>query len=484
MRENLCAKVFLFVFACCVAGVHPLYGQTFKRIVKFHGANGKEPTYGSLIQGLDGSLYGTTSFGGLYNGGEVFRITPSGELVVMYSFCPGVGCADGAVPNDGMFQAFDGTLYGTTSEGGTSNDGAVFKLTTAGALTTLHDFCSETNCADGGIPLFGLIQGINGNLYGATTTEIAGINGTVFEINPAGQLTTLYTFCALPNCLDGGGSAGALILSTDGNFYGVTGNGGAQQAGTIFRMTADGKLNTVHSFDKTDGATPNTLVQAADGSLYGTTEYGGANNNGVIFKLAPSGQFSVVYNFCSRADCADGATSHAPLVEGTDGNLYGTTTFGGVAQVNGQIFEGDGTIFQITPAGQFTSLYTFCSLGGKCTDGAYPLDGLTQGTDGNFYGTTYGFEASGGSVFRLSMGLRPFVAASPTFGRVGQPVHILGNNLTGATGVTFNGVPAKFKVGAKTFVTAEIPSGATTGKIEVTTSSGTLSSNGAFVVIP
>jgi len=487
MKKSLCAKALSFVFAVCVAGAVASHAQTYTRLAKLNGANGEGPTYGSLIQGLDGNSYGTTNLGGAHNGGEVFKITPTGKVTTIYSFCPAQGCPDGVGPNDGLLQGFDGNLYGTTSQGGASNDGTVFKLSSSGVLSTLHEFCSETNCADGAIPYFGLIQGVNGNFYGATTTAVAGINGTIFEITMMGQLTTLYTFCALSNCLDGGGPSAALTLGTDGDFYGVTGSGGTLQVGTVFRITAGGKLTTLHSFSRTDGEFPNALVQVADGSFYGTTEYGGRNNKGVIFKLTPSGQFNVLHNFCSVINCVDGASSHAPLVEGTDGNLYGTTTFGGVDKVNGQIFGGYGTIFRITSAGQFTTLYTFCSLGGDCADGAYPLDGLTQGTDGNFYATTYGLPqcpGNCGTIFKLSMGLAPFVAASPTFGRVGHPVHILGNNLTGATSVTFNGIPASFKVGANSVITATVPSGATSGTIEVTTPGGTLSSNTTFEVIP
>ena len=486
MKKSLWNRTFCLVFAVSIAAAMPSHAQTFTRLVKLNGTNGEGPTYGSLIQGIDGNFYGTTNLGGANNGGEVFKITSNGKVTGIYNFCPGVGCLDGSLPSDELFQAFDGDFYGTTSEGGASNDGTVFKLTPGGALTNLHDFCSEANCADGAVPYSGLVQGINGNFYGATTDAVAGVSGTVFEISASGQLTTLYTFCALSNCLDGVGASAALIMGSDGSFYGVTGSGGSQKAGTIFRITANGKLTTLHSFRKTDGEYPNTLVQAVDGTFYGTSEYGGNNNKGVIFKLTLSGQFSVLYSFCSLANCADGATSSAPLVEGTDGNLYGTTTFGGTSVVNGQIFAGYGTVFQITPAGQFTTLHTFCSLGGDCADGAYPLDGLTQGTDGNFYGTTYGLPqcpGNCGTVFKLSMGLAPFVGASPAFGRVGQAVHILGNNLNGATSVAFNGVPATFKVGANSFITATVPRGATSGRVEVTTADGTLSSNAAFEVI-
>jgi uncharacterized repeat protein (TIGR03803 family) len=481
--KSLCAIV-----AFCVAVVVASPAQTFTLLTKFNGDNGAWPTFGSLIQGLDANFYGTTSLGGVNNTGSVFKITPSGKVTTIYSFCSQVGCADGQIPDDSLVQTLDGNFYGTTYEGGASNNGTVFELTPKGELTTLHTFCSESNCADGLFPYAGLSLATNGEFYGVTSRRegVTPVYGTVFEMSRLGQLTTLYTFCAQTNCTDGSSGARGLILGASGKFYGVTGDGGAHNAGTIFEITTDGEFRTLHSFNRSDGASPNTLIQATDGNLYGTTFGGGSTNSGVIYELTPAGDFRVLYNFCSQVNCADGANPYAPLMEGSDGNFYGTTTFGGASQIN-QLLLGYGIVFQITPAGQFTILHTFCTGGGDCADGAYPQAGLTQGTDGNFYGTTYGrpqCPGNCGTVFRVSMGLAPFVEASQNFGRIGHSVNILGNKLTGTTSVSFNGVPATFKVLSNTFIMATLPNCATSGRIAVTTPTGTLSSNTTFEVIP
>lgn len=480
-------RMLYFVALFCTASAYVAHAQTFTRLTKFNGVNGAWPTYGSLVQGTDGEFYGTTSFGGVHASGNVFKITAHGKAATLYSFCPQTACADGSVPYAGLLQATDGNFYGTTYEGGTFDDGTVFKLTPKGQLTTLHTFCSEPNCADGVQPFAGLILDSNGNFFGVTslTSGATTIYGIVFEISTTGQFSKVYTFCSRTNCTDGSLAEG-LTLGTNGRFYGTTPDGGADNVGTVFEMSATGKLITLHSFNKKDGQYPNSLIQATDGDFYGTTLYGGANGSGVVFRISSSGQFTLLYSFCSLANCVDGGGAYAPLLQGTDGNLYGTTTFGGTDQING-IFAGYGTIFQITPAGVLTTLHTFCLEGGDCPDGAYPEDGLTQGTDGAFYGTTYGrpqCPGNCGTVFRLSMGLPPFVQASPKFGNPGRAINILGNSLTGATSVTFNGVPAKFEVISDTFIRVAVPDGATSGIIQVVTPNGTLSSNGAFHVLP
>lgn len=200
----------------------------------------------------------------------------------------------------------------------------------------------------------------------------------------------------------------------------------------------------------------------------------------------------MLYSFCSLSQCADGETPVAGLVQGTDGNFYGTTYFGGNNNFTCNA-SSCGTLFQITPAGEFTLLYSFCSQSG-CADGWAPSSAVMQATNGTFYGTIFagGVSANGcfgvysgcGTVFSLSMGLGPFVQANPGFGRVGNEVGILGNNLSGTTSVTFNGTPATFTVVSSTFIKAQVPTGATTGTIQAAMPSGTLSSNSAFHVIP
>ena len=257
--------------------------QAFATLADFQGsANGAEPLYGNLIQGTDGNNYGTTVRGGVYEQGTVFKVTPDGTLTALYSFCSQVNCTDGAEPFSRLVQA-GGNFYGTTAIGGANDGGTVFEITPAGQLTTLYSFCSQTNCTDGAEPFSGLVQA-GGNFYGTTVSGGANGRGTVFEITPAGQLTTLYSFCSQTNCADGELPYAGLVQA-GGNFYGTTVEGGANGFyGTIFEITPAGQLTTLHSFAYTDGADPTAgLIQATDGNFYGTTEGGGANGRGTAF---------------------------------------------------------------------------------------------------------------------------------------------------------------------------------------------------------
>jgi uncharacterized repeat protein (TIGR03803 family) len=271
-----------------------------------------------------------------------------------------------------------------------------------------------------------------------------------------------------------------LVQGIDGNLYGTTlGGGSAKGFGTVFKITPSGTLTTLHSFCAQsgcpDGQFPQTgLVQATNGNLYGTTISGGAYGNGTIFKITTSGMLTTLYSVCSQSGCPDGNYLIAGLIQATDGNLYGVMDVGGA--------NGAGTIFKVTLSGTLTTLYNFCSQSG-CPDGQYPGGGLVQATDGILYGTTADGGANGeGTVFSLSVGLRPFVETEPTAAKVGEAVTILGTTLTGATAVTFNGTAAIFKVVSSSEITTTIPTGATTGKVEVVTPSGTLSSNVLFRV--
>jgi uncharacterized repeat protein (TIGR03803 family) len=232
----------------------------------------------------------------------------------------------------------------------------------------------------------------------------------------------------------------------------------------VFKITLTGTLTTLHSFDSTDGDAPRALVQGTDGNFYGTTTQGGANGYGTVFKITPSGKLTTLDSF------APYGFPEATLVLATDGNFYGTTSSGGT--------EGDGTIFKITPSGKLTTLHTFDG-----TDGAEIAAALVQDTNGTFYGTApFGGANNDGTVFSLSVGLGPFVETQPTSGKVGAAVKILGTDLTGATSVTFNGTVAVFKVVSASLITTNVPTGATTGTVEVTTPKGTLKSNVVFRV--
>lgn len=403
----LCIVAWFCVITVIAA---PSQNVFFTSLASFDGVDGLAPEAG-LIQASDGNVYGTTALGGNYssceNGcGTVFKISPQGTVTTLYNFCSQANCSDGAVPMAGLVQASDGNFYGTTWNGGAScglqGCGTVFKITPEGTLTTLYRFQPQANRNEGSNPYAGLVQGTDGNFYG--TTEVGGVYGygTVFKITPAGVLTTLHGF----DGTDGEQLYAGVVQGTDGNFYGTTYMGGTGTyaycngvfgmgtCGTVFKLTPAGALTTLYNFcgqwNCTDGAQPwGGLVQASDGNLYGTTQYGGTNANvGTVFKITPSGTLTTVYSFCALPNCSDGADPEAGLVQGSDGNLYGTTFYGGA-----------GTAFEITLTGVLTTLHTFDG-----TDGEHPQASLMQATNGLFYGTTAsGGADDDGTVFRLGV---------------------------------------------------------------------------------
>src|SRR5579862_1393061 len=477
--------------------------QTFTAITDFNGVNGYSAN--ALSQAANGNLVGTTLYGGTGPGGTsgtVFEITPTGGLTTIHNFCSQANCLDGEWPNGPLLLASDGNYYGTAQVGGPFNYGTVFKITPEGQLSTVYNFCSLAGCADGARPIGALLEGRNGNLYGITMeggsapkrncTSSSDGCGTIFEVSTSGTLTTLYSFCSERYCADGVGTGAVLTLGTDGNFYGTTQSNGSSGS-ILFRLSPTGKFGTLLNFCTQTNCivqSPLGVIEGNDGNLYGTSGAGGAYRSGVVFRISPSGELTTLYSFCALSKCADGSGPDAGLMQGSDGNFYGTTMWGGAAGC----IVGCGTIFRITPAGALTTLYDFCSQQG-CVDGGEPTALLVQRTDGTFYGTTQiggdsscnsnDFPAGCGTVFNLSTGLGPFVRANPAFGKIGRTIGILGNDLTGTSSVTFNGVAATaFTVLADTFIKATVPSGATTGAIQVTTPSGTLSSNAPFQVLP
>jgi len=427
-------------------------------LVNFDGTNGEDPFTENLVQGKDGNLYGTTLYGGAHSDGTVFKVTPSGTLTTLHSF----DGTDGENPYAGLVLGVDGNFYGTTYQGGTFGDGTAFKITPSGTLTTLHNFANT----DGGFPACALVQGADKNFYGTTSYSTPTVYGSVFKMTPTGTVTTL-AFFADSNGYD---PLAGLQLGSDGNFYGTTATGGTDDLGTVFKITPAGTLTSLHSFDNTDGWEPEgQLIQASDGNFYGTTLRGGANGDGEVFKITPSGTFTLLHSF----DITDGYEPNDGLVQATDGKFYGTTTGGGTPGALG-------TVFQMTSVGALTTVYSFM---GGFTDGSTPFGGLAQYTNGSFLGTTSsGGSGSLGTIFSFSEGLGPFVKLVPAFGKAGASITILGNGLNTTTGVTFNGVTAAFTKGSSTFITATVPATATTGLVEVTTSSQTLKSNVKFRV--
>ena len=300
---------------------------------------------------------------------------------VLYSF--GNVPSDGVRPSGNLIQDAAGNLYGTTEAGGVG-DGIVFKVDTAGQETVLYTFClgQGGSCTDGEGPLAGLTQDTDGNLYG--TTEAGGANnngGTAFKVNSSGQETILYSFC--PNgdagCTNGSGPSAGLIRDSSGNLYGTTPTSGANGGGAVFKLDTAGEETVLYSFCAdiskcTDGDQPYAgLIQDASGNLYGTTAAGGANGNGTVFRLDKAGNETVLYSFCSVSGCKDGGAPFAGLIQDEAGNLYGTASGGG-----GGSSSGGGTVFKLSPPVQDggawieTVLYSFCSQGG------------TACTDGHF----------------------------------------------------------------------------------------------------
>jgi uncharacterized repeat protein (TIGR03803 family) len=354
-------------------------GVTPKVLFNFdNGADGGQPQTW-LVQGTDGNFYGTASQGGAHNTGTVFQFTSAGTLTTLYSF---TGGADGATPVVGLVQGTDSNFYGTTFLGGTNNDGTVFQISSNGVFASLYGFTGGT---DGGLPIAGLVQGSDGNFYGTTSRGGASGTGTVFQITSAGTLTTLYSFTG---GADGATPEAGLVQGTDSNFYGTTFLGGTNNDGTIFQISSNGVITTLHQFDKrTDGKNPEAaLVQGNDSYFYGTTYAGGAHNDGTIFKISSAGTFSTLYHFGGP----DGSNPRAALIQAADGYFYGTTLLSGFRL---------GTVFQVNSNGVLTTLYSFA--GG--TDGGAPYAGLVEASDGYFYGTTaFGGSGLHGTVFRFS----------------------------------------------------------------------------------
>jgi uncharacterized repeat protein (TIGR03803 family) len=475
---------------------------TFTTIADFGEGDGQYPS--SLAQGTDGNLYGATYYGhrslsGPYGFG--FYLTTNGSWTPLNYSCTTNYC-EGSKASAGVTLAGDGNFYGTTAYGGdgpyrdVNHAGTIYRANAQTGLTTIYSFCAKLGCQDGDDPYAPLTLGSDGNLYG--TTQIGGLHkyGTTYVITLAGKFNTLHNFCAETNCVDGA-SPSSLIQATDGNFYGVAPTGGTGSycyatgtCGMIFRMTPQGATTALYNFcsqlDCADGYEPRDIMQAADGNFYGTTAAGGpyATNNysggGTIFKLTPEGALTTLYSFCSVAGCQY-ATYSGGLIQATDGNFYGIVYSGeGVTCYFGY---GCGTIFELTSDGEYSTLYTFCEeLGEFCSDGIFPV-GMMQGTDGNFYGATYRGGPSGyGTAFKFSTGLGQFVETVTSSGKPGSSVIILGNDLTGATGVTFNGTAAAFTIVSSTEITATVPKGATTGAVVVTGRGGTLRSNKNFLI--
>jgi uncharacterized repeat protein (TIGR03803 family) len=433
-----------------------LLSQTVTIWPVFSGPNGSNPTTG-LVQGFDGNLYGTTDAGGTIGWGTAFKITNDGQLTSLYSF----SLTDGSGPLK-LTLGTDGFFYGPTIQAGLYGWGTLVKISPDGVFTKLHDF---THRADGARPASPLVQTADGNFYGVTGLGGANNKGTVFRMTPAGKVVTIYNFAG---STDGASPSAGLAQGRDGNLYGTTPGGGANKVGTIFRLAPTGVLTTLYSFQFADGSPDFPLVQGTDGALYGITLLGDPYNSGAIYRISLAGQFTMLYQFTGLTDGAN----PSGLVQANDGYLYGTTNGGGTDNL--------GTIFRISAAGAFQSIYSFTDS----VAGRRPVADLVQATNGLLYGTTEYSLAGAGAVFSLSLGLSPFIQIVPPSGKVSSSIQVLGNNLDSTSAVAFRGVQAAFTVWSASQITAVVPAGASTGTVRVTTSNGTLSSKTAFQVRP
>ena len=364
---------------------------------RFNGSDGAYPV-APLFQASDGALYGTTSVGGATNSGTVFRLDLDGAgYKVLHSF--NIYDADGCYPNCGLVESTNGALYGTNPNGGTNGIGSLFALNKDGsAFTVVHRFVSDGT--DGQAPSPGLVRTRDGGLYGTALNSGRNGVGTVFKLNGDGAgYETVFNFSYAGG--DGVNPQRSLVEGVDGSIYGTTPYGGAGLnqgpagqfgRGIVFKMNKDGSgYKLLHSFSQGgDGESPEAgLLTANDGTLYGTTSSGGSNTFGTIFKLQSDGAgYAILHHF----NGLDGQSPTCELIKGTDGMLYGTTSGGGS--------NNSGIVFKLATDGNgYGILHQFTFAGG---DGMQPASGLVEGHDGSLYGTTYsGGSNNFGTVFKV-----------------------------------------------------------------------------------
>ena len=387
--HNACIKIGRYILtfgvfsALLLTAFRTAAAQTENILYSFGGQSGDgDYPLSTLVKDKKGNLYGTTWGGGANGTGTVFKLSPSGTETVLHSFCTSLyACPDGANPESGVILDTAGNLYGTTSLGGPYGAGTVYQVTPSGTETLLYSF---TGGADGARPYAGVVLDKAGNLYGTTTGGGANGAGTVFQLTSSGGLTVLHTFAGP----DGNDPNGGVILDSKGNLYGTTVAGGAHGYGTVYKLSPGGTETVLYSFTGgADGGVPARGLVLKKGYLYGTT----TNGYGTVFKVSLSGKATVLYSFTGAGD---GGLPTSEVIFDKNGNLYSTTYMGGLYN--------EGTVFELTPTGTETALYSFGSQSG---DGALPDAGLVFDKKGNLYGTTLrgglGGVNGGGIVFKL-----------------------------------------------------------------------------------
>jgi uncharacterized repeat protein (TIGR03803 family) len=376
--------------------VVPARAQTFTVLYTFgtKAQDGLGPV-GPLVRDPAGNFYGSTLEGGATDNGTIFKLNPHGSEVLAYSF---KGGSNGFLPNPGLVRDAAGNIYGTTQQFIGLVPGTLFKLSPTISETVLLLFNSTTGF-DGETPQSGVIVDASGNLYGTASEGGASGQGLVYKLDPTGSETVLYSFAG---GADGAIPIGGLIRDAAGNLYGTTAEGGDTSVcfglgcGTIFKIDAAGTHTVLHAFTGADGELPNSsLTRDNAGNLYGATATGGAVSSkfcssgcGTVFKLDTNNNLTVLHSF---GNAQDGKTPETSLIRDAAGNLYGTTQIGGAFS--------HGTVFQISPTGTETVLHSF---NGR-TDGGSPTGGLHRDTAGNLYGCAFSGGAFGlGTIFKIT----------------------------------------------------------------------------------
>ncbi len=380
---HLTAALIIAMFGAMT--IQSAQAQSFKVLYNFDGASHGGDPYASLARDAAGNLYSTVDYGGgtSYAGG-VFKVAPDGTETMLYNF---TGGADGAYPFSSVVRDNKGNLYGTTSQGGSDNAGVVFKVDPSGTETVLHNFAGG---ADGVIPTGGLVRDKAGNLYGTTSQGGTSNDGIVFKISPSGKETVLHTFTG--STTDGKyPTYTTLLMDAQGNFYGVTEEGGSADGGILYKLSKTGKLTILHSFKggTTDGCNVlGTPFMDAAGNFYGTTSSCGTHTLGTVWEVKKNGQERLLHSFAGGT--SDGEYPLAGVVKDATGNLYGNTETGGASDV--------GTVYRISNTGKFTLLHSFDG-----TDGKYPYGSFAQNSKGTIFGSTLNGGTIGyGTVWKIT----------------------------------------------------------------------------------
>lgn len=390
MRSHFPLKLLTPMMIVILVGAASSQTSKFKVLHAFSsGTDGETPQAG-LVLDAQGNLYGTTEDGGTFGEGTVFKIDSAGNETILHNFNVRT---DGGYPFGPVILDNARNIYGTTTEGGPAGSGTVFELNINGKEAILHAFAASSS--DGSFPIAGLVRDSAGNLYGTTSGGGSSTWGTVFRVDATGAETVLHSFAGFP---DGQLPWAGLTLDAHGNLYGVTISGGSRGYGALFGLNMQGVESVIASFTILTGDSPSgTLVEDGTGNLYGTTAYNGAHSRGTVFKFDTATRVeTTLYNFGASGN-SDGATPAAGLVRDTAGNLYGTTQVGGSKRC--------GVVFKIDSTGRETILHTFTGGSDGCVPvGALAIDqgGNLYGTASSGGDLTCQGSAGCGTVFKIA----------------------------------------------------------------------------------